>query len=385
MKDGLTILHVFTHSSVTRGGAVQGLVLARKQSEEGHTVFCVFHRPCGTPVDKTLKKSFPFPVLHFNMKNPLSYLNFAKLVQDISPDIVHCHRNLALLFAFFSIRWIGRLVKPVIVVNRGTTYDLPNFIVRYVFNSEGLDHIIAVAETVKEVLVEREKIPPEKVTVIYGSYDERRFHKGIKGEAFRKELMIKPGEYLISCVAAVDKRKGLEYLARAVKMIIDGGIAVRCAVAGKVEDKAYYNKLTKEIRALEIPDRFVFLGHRDDIAEIIAASDVSVSASTEGEGLTGALRESLAMEKPVVATAVSGNPELIIDGETGWLVSPGDSVALARAITEALLCRDEALRRARNGYEMVQKMCSQEVRYKSVMNLYRGLLLKRHGVCERFR
>jgi Glycosyltransferase len=120
-------------------------------------------------------------------------------------------------------------------------------------------------------------------------------------------------------------------------------------VVGRIDDESYYRMVLEEVKQLGLEDDFIFLGHRDDIPEIIAASDVSVSASVEGEGLTGALRESLAMKKPVIATAVSGNPELIINGKTGWLVRPGDPKDLARALIEALNDQAEATRRALRG------------------------------------
>jgi len=382
MRQKLTIFHVFTHSSISRGGAIQGVSLAKKQFEKGHSVMCFFHKPYGSPLDKTLDKDFPFPVMHIDMKNPLSYFRFSKLLQDFSPDVVHCHRNLALLFAFFSLRWLARDKKTVLIINRGTTFDLPNPIVKHVFRSDGLDHVIAVAEAVKRHLVECEGIPAEKVTVIYGSYDESRFHDGVDGSSIRKEIGLVDGERLVVCIAAVDRRKGLEYLARAIWMAKHFGISLKCVVAGKVDDRSYYQAVLEEVKQLGLENDFIFLGHRDDIPEIIAASDVSVSASVEGEGLTGALRESLAMKKPVIATAVSGNPELIINGETGWLVRPGDPKDLARALIEALNDQAEATRRALRGYEIVREMCSLEKRYEKVMALYEKLILKRRNSHE---
>lgn len=373
----LTIVHVFTHSSITRGGAVQGLVLAEKQAQEGHSVLSVFHKPSGSPIDKTLQRNFPFPVLHVDMKNPLSYLRFAGLMQDFSPQVVHCHRNLALLFAFFSLRWLARGWDPILVVNRGTIYELPNPIVKYVFRSKGLDHIIAVAEAVKRTLVKGEGIRPEKVTVIYGSYDEKRFHEGISGDRVRQEIGLSSNEKLIVCIAAVDRRKGLEYLARAVKIMVDEGLEVKCVSVGKIEDRAYYERVVDNVKRLQIGRHFSFLGHRYDIPEILAAADVSVSASVDGEGLTGALRESLAMKRPVVATDVAGNAELIRDGETGWLIPPRDSESLARALMEAVRNPEEARKRALRGFERVRNLCSQERRYQMVMDLYYRLLSDR--------
>ena len=78
------------------------------------------------------------------------------------------------------------------------------------------------------------------------------------------------------------------------------------------------------------------LGYREDIAEILAGSACSVDASYRGLGLTGTLRESLAVATPVVATAMEGNPELVIDGETGLLFPPRDVPALARAIERVM-------------------------------------------------
>ncbi|PYM67481.1 MAG: hypothetical protein DMD79_00905, partial [Candidatus Rokuibacteriota bacterium] len=73
-------------------------------------------------------------------------------------------------------------------------------------------------------------------------------------------------------------------------------------------------------------------GYRDDVPEILAASQLSVDGSHTGLGITGSLRESLAMETPVVATAVVGNPELVRHGGTGLLVPPRDPEALADAV-----------------------------------------------------
>jgi len=74
------------------------------------------------------------------------------------------------------------------------------------------------------------------------------------------------------------------------------------------------------------------LGHRHDIPEILAGSDLVVDASYAGLGLTGSLREALAVETPVIGTSVEGIPELITDGETGLLVPPRNPDALAQAM-----------------------------------------------------
>lgn len=87
-----------------------------------------------------------------------------------------------------------------------------------------------------------------------------------------------------------------------------------------------------------------FLGHRSDAVELNQTADIVVLASTQGEGIPRALLEGAACAAPMVATDVPGCREVVRDGETGFLVAPGDPVALADGI--ARLIADPALRRA---------------------------------------
>ena len=90
------------------------------------------------------------------------------------------------------------------------------------------------------------------------------------------------------------------------------------------------------IAAAGLADRFQLLGLRPDVPDLLAAADLFVLPSL-WEGLPMALVEAMAAGLPVVATEVSGTRAVMVDGETGLLVPPGDVPALARAIT-ALLC-----------------------------------------------
>ena len=346
------------------------------QHRDGHDVTCIFHKPFLNSPDKTFEsQNFDFKVHFMDMKNPFSYLWLSRFISSNKPHVIHCHRNLALLYGFFSSRWLGTgNWNPILIINRGTTYDLPNKIVKFVFHSSGLDHIIAVSEAVKRKLISDEGIPENKISVIYGSYDDSRFRPDTDGTDFRREFNLGQDVRVVTCVAAIDRRKGIEYLIDAAYVVAEKRSDVRFFVVGSIEDKGYYSSLKSLICERDLENNFHFTGHRDDVHLILAASDVSISSSIEGEGITGALRESLAMKKPVVATNVSGNYEIIRDGDTGWLVPPRNSRALAEAILEALANKSEAARRANNGYKLVKRLCSPEVRYDKVLKLYEELI-----------
>jgi glycosyltransferase involved in cell wall biosynthesis len=116
------------------------------------------------------------------------------------------------------------------------------------------------------------------------------------------------------------------------------------------------------------------LGHRDDVPAILNASDLVVDASYAGLGITGSIREALACERPVVATALEGMPELVVDGETGLLVPPRDPSALAAAIVKMLADPTAAQTLARAGRKRVETHFSLRAKLDATEALYRHLV-----------
>jgi glycosyltransferase involved in cell wall biosynthesis len=379
----LTLVQLFTHTAVTRGGAVQGLLLARTLQERGHRVISWFHAPFHSEIQQLAASLRPagvsdLDIRWINMKHPLSYYRFRRWLRREQPDILHTHRSLALLFGYFTAAGIPH---TALVANRGAITDLPNPLVRTVLRSRRLDHMIAVAQAVKQHLVEELHLDPGKISVVYGSFDARRFTPQRDGSRIRKEFDLAAGNRLVVCVAAIEPRKGLEFLISAASPVIAQIPAARFLVVGNIDDPAYYRRLQTRVSACGLDQHLVFTGHRSDIPEILAAADVAISTSLQ-EGLAGALREALAMEKPVVCTAVGGNPELIRDGESGWVASPGNAQALANALIEALEQPAEAQRRARNGRQTMLRCCTNEVRCDRIEQIYHEVHQKRRSASK---
>jgi glycosyltransferase involved in cell wall biosynthesis len=113
-----------------------------------------------------------------------------------------------------------------------------------------------------------------------------------------------------------------------------------------VGDGELRGPLEKQAGVLRISDRVVFAGTRYDLQNMLASIDISALASVEKEGLPVILVQSALAGKPVVMTDVAGVSEIIRDGETGYLVPPGDAAAFAKALLAALGNPEEAKRRA---------------------------------------
>lgn len=152
--------------------------------------------------------------------------------------------------------------------------------------------------------------------------------------------------FRIACVASLEPVKGHRYLLDACRLLADRGIDFRCDLAG---DGSLRRRVESRVAKLGLQDRVAIHGAvpRPDVRRILSGADVAVLASIptpsgRREGIPVALMEAMMSELPVVASGVSGIPELVRDGQTGFLVPPGDPWSLADRLER--LARDPALR-----------------------------------------
>jgi len=360
----MKILHLATHGSVTRGGAVQMVRMAVALASRGHEVKVVFNRRRVEDVEGATflaSRGVDVDALPLDPLRPGPLLAFRRMVLNKGIQVVHAHRDPALKFSFVSL---GNTKIPL-VAQRGTTYR-PKGTIPFVLRSRKVARIVAVAHAVKESLV-REGIPEDKVKVVYGSVDTDRFHPRVKGTKLRETLGPDPSSPVVGMVAALVGKKGYPIFLKACGEVAEVLPRLRILMVGA----GRASKFARE--AAPRGDRARFAGHQEKVEEYLAAMDVVVCSSTKGEGLTGSLREAMAMAKPVVSTAVSGNPEAVIHGKTGLLVPPGDPGNLADALLTLLSRPAMARRLGTNGRRLATRLFPDERRASIMEGLYREL------------
>jgi len=196
---------------------------------------------------------------------------------------------------------------------------------------------------------------------LYGATAEERVvvvHSGIDPTLFRPRERREPGElFTIACVASLAGYKGQRYLIDACDVLHQRGVPFQCLLVGEGEDRPH---LEAQIRRLGLTDRVRLLGAqpRHKVSELLQQVDALALPSVvmpngKMEGIPMALMEALAAEIPVVATAISGIPELVRDGETGLLVPERDAAALAEALLRLYTDRDLGRRLASAGRQLV--------------------------------
>lgn len=225
---------------------------------------------------------------------------------------------------------------------------------------------IAVSAAVADGLV-ADDVAQQRITIVPNGVDIAALRSSA---SLPLAAPLRGGRPRIGYVGRLERVKGVEYFIRAAAGILERFPDARFVVAGS-------GALGDEMKALSVhvgvADRFDFLGYVGAIAPLYAALDVVVIPSlSEASGLTAI--ESLALGVPVVATRVGGLPEVVIDGETGLLVPPGDAEAIGRAVE--LLLRDpaRATEMAAAGGRRVEASFTLERTVSGYADIYDGLV-----------
>ncbi|MFQ5944987.1 MAG: glycosyltransferase family 4 protein [Anaerolineae bacterium] len=218
----LSVLMVDSHDAIERGGAVQCASLARALARRGHRVTSVFDGLPGTiPQRECFKRLIEAGVTirFYRLTKFSSILKFRRELLSELPDIIHTHKNRALRFVYAASR---RKQLPPWVANRGTIYPLSREPLAHRIHRRHVDRIVAVSEAVRDAL-ERDRIRPHKVEVIYGSFDPDRFHPGVDGFRMRKRWDVPSTSPLVGMVASLrTAKKGHSVFLKAAARLLSG-------------------------------------------------------------------------------------------------------------------------------------------------------------------
>jgi glycosyltransferase involved in cell wall biosynthesis len=192
----------------------------------------------------------------------------------------------------------------------------------------------AVAEFTRDSLVSYEWIPRRRIQVIYNGVDLEAAEPGADRAAAKQALGLAPQTPLVLSVGRLNPIKDFGTLIQAMARIVPEMPDATLLIAGD-GDPAYRAELTALIASLGLEHRVRLLGTRRDVPVLLAACDVFALASLT-EAASMIILEAMVAARPVVATRVGGNGELVANGETGLLAPVGDAAAIADALVGLL-------------------------------------------------
>jgi glycosyltransferase involved in cell wall biosynthesis len=355
------------------GGAERALLTLIEELDRGRwRATLVYHASNGVaPLLEAARdlrvELWPIPPMPEGLTGAARVPRFAAQLRLRRPSVFHAHLTWPMACKFgLAAAVLSRV--PAIVATEQLFVEFPVSTSSYLQQralGACVGRYIAVSRHVERRLRETFHWRPSKVVVVPNAVNPAQFRSEQDSE-LRRVLSRGESRRVVLATTRLVAQKGLAILLEAARALPDAQLVV----AGEGSDRS---QLLTHARDLGLADRVDFLGHRDDVPRLLACSDVVVLPSLN-EGLPLAVLEAMAAEKPVVATAVGGTDEAIVDGETGVLVPPGDSAALAEAIRGLLGDPSRAARLARAGRRRVEESFSSTRMVKQVTEIYLELL-----------
>lgn len=334
-KGDMRVLHVVA-SGRRRGAEVFASDLVRVLNDAGVSQWVAVLRsgdiavPFGASITSLSSNSRQVPVVRID---PTTLQGLRSLVSSWKPDVVQAHGGEPLKYSI-AVK-LGRGGPPVVYRRIGSAPDeIARGPRRAVYGGlmRRAARVIAVAEVLRREAVEMFRVPPERVVTIPNGVDPTRLRPAKGRENTRRELGIPSSAHVVLSLGALvwekDPMAQLEIAARLARedpefvylMAGDGPLR------GEVEAAA---------RRADLDGRIRLLGVRDDVADLLAATDVLLFASCS-EGMAASVIEAGMAGVPVAAFSVGGIPEVVEDGVTGLLAERGDVAGLAARASRLL-------------------------------------------------
>jgi glycosyltransferase involved in cell wall biosynthesis len=365
-------------SSIAMGGAERNLVsvLPYLTGVDRLTpLICTLNTRRDSPLVEALNQTGikRFDLDAKRLLDPISWRRLAQLVKEQKIDLISTQDQYTNFFGALA-RWQTKvpvvmtrhvMQEPTDTLKEAVRAKLVLWAARY-----GASRLIAVSEAVKQNLAKQAGISLSKIETIYNGIDIERFNTQDRREVKRTELGWSGTDPIIIMVAVLRRGKGHELLLEAIPQLRAAIPNVQIKLVGDGE----LNESLRQ-RAAPFGAAVEFLGQRMDVPDLLGASDLLVLPSWS-EALPTVLIEAGAASLPVVATDVGGTTEIVVDGETGYIVPPGNSDKLAQRLIEVLQDLTGAKRMGQQAYTRVVRLFSLDQQAQKTTVLFERTLNK---------
>lgn len=371
MKSPVRVVYM-AHTFMVGGAEEMVLNLVRHlPADRYEPIVCAIHEP--GPVGREIAATgVPFSTIGRvpGLRDPLAIGALYRFFQEVRPDIVHTFLLTASLY--------GRLAAiaarvPIVIGTEVNIYEhkRPHHALAERLLMAGTDSVIASAESVRTFYVDQIAADPARVDVIYNAVDFQMLEATASRTEMRAQIGVPQDVLVAGVIARLTDQKGHVHLFDALSST-PALAPLHLVVIG---DGPLRAMLEQRVKDLGLEGRVRMLGSRRDLGDLLGAMDLFVLPSL-WEGLPLSLVLAMGAGLPVVSTRVAGIPEVVKHGETGLLVPPGDTAALAGALTELTQSADARRRIGGAARLSVLPRFGVERYVSAVSALYERLLAK---------
>lgn len=324
----MRILIAVGHNGIYSGGSYQSLYALKSLQNDGHDVLAIWG-PDGNNDPNGFREltqaHIPFKIIPItNNPNRNSIQQFRKAIEHFKPDVIECVKS----GAQYHGLWNAYLHKsPPMVFYRGINRKM-DFFQAFKYKLNKVKRVIANCNALKRSMSDGSGINPNKIDVVYGEYEPRCANpNAIDASSLRDELKIPNDAVLFTLLGNYSEWRGQRYAIEAIDLLRDinhNCYVLFCGLGTEV--------LTPEINKRNLHERISVSTFRRDPERVLKASDVALNTSIDNESLSGALLNAQVLGLPAIVSDVAGNGEIVIDGETGFVIEPANAQELSKAI-----------------------------------------------------
>ncbi len=265
-------------------------------------------------------------------------------------------------------------IHEILQKNTSLKSYLPFFLVRFLVINLSSEIIFVSKAAQNKLMLKKRYIDQNRTSVVYNGWDIDSFltpDQFIDNDRYLLQpLGVEKGTKVVACIGTLIEIKGQADFIEAAGIVISKFKNVVFLVIGS-GNNAYLDKLKCLSRKLGLENKVFFLGFQKDIAPYYRCIDLLVSSSIV-ESLGGTLIEAMVASKPVVATRIDGNKEIVVDGETGFLVAPKSPIDMALAIIKLLSDSNLAEKMGKLGNLRASRLFNQKNYITSVEDVIAG-------------
>jgi glycosyltransferase involved in cell wall biosynthesis len=358
-----TVLHLSSTSGPGGAEMIVSRLAASLNGSEFRSIACLFRS--GWLKERCESDGIDTHIIPIDGALDWNWLSLARdLTRREKVALIHAHEFTANIYGTLLARIAG---IPIVATIHGKNYYVDSLKRRIAYRvASRYARLITVSEDLRQYVVDRVGVRAKRIGVIYNGIEVTEVLP-IEAQRCRRELGLQEDEAIVGLVGSLYPVKGHTYLLHAIPEILKACPRTKFLIVGRGDlDVA----LKDEVSRLGLEENVHFLGLRNDVRSLLEIMDVFVLPSLS-EGLSIALLEAMAAGKPVVASAVGGNPELVLEGETGFLVPPKDSHALAWNVVSLLKDSETRKRFGQTARKRVEHQFTLEKMVESYQGLYR--------------
>lgn len=288
--------------------------------------------------------------------NPFKVFKAYRIIKQLNIETILFNTSNDFKMFTMPAKWAG--VKNILY-RRDNGKPMRSHLLNKLLLRKGITHFLPCSNYIaKMALAKNDQLfPKSKIQTVYNSISLSKWDQIDAVQIFENKNLC-----LFGCVGRLSEEKGQLFLPEIVKILKEKEYKFKIIIAGTGPIK---DKLSKLINEYNVAEYFELLGFRQDIKSIMSSIDCLLLPS-HWEGLPTVALEAMACEKPAISFYVAGNPEVIIDSETGYTVDPFNIEAFADAMIKIIKNTKKTKQLGKNGRQLIEKTFSREVTNKQL-------------------